>query len=210
MSSYAFTLPFAMDENSVKAIVAKRQLIQKRTGGKSIQGIIPEWAGQWGLIGGPSQTGESLEDTAKRTFKEQAALDLTDQDVLDNFLLENNFLSTLQTPNYQNFGVLCIFTTLKGLENLQTVLSDVIATSQSTEGTLAETQILTIPNVREKLGPTPPPPDGWNNYLITNYYGGKAPGQLNTEINTLTTSITDGAAQNNAFFATALGDKAVS
>ena len=207
MSSYAFTLPFSCINVEMNIILGKRQLIQKKEAGKTIPGIIPEWAGQWGLIGGPANTGEDGQTAAARTFKEQTGIDVSDADVQFNFMLENQSLSPLQTENYNPFNVLCIFTSQGALELLQSVIQDTLETDQVRDYTLRETQLVDVPKARTLLGPTPPPPDGWQKYLIANYFGGTQPGMLNTNQDILTAQITNSAAQDNSYFTTALSDK---
>lgn len=207
MPDYAFTLPFAVDPKAAYCLLAQRQLIQTRQGGKSVKGVIPEWAGQWALIGGPGTSGETQEETAVRTFQEQTGLNLKDSDVEANFLLGNRSTATLKTEDYQSFGVQCIFTTLAGLQLLETVIGDVVGTEQVSEGVIASASLLTMDAARGKIGPTAEPSGGWQKFLIQSYYGGKAPGQLNTEINTLTTQITERAAQDASFFTAALSSK---
>lgn len=207
MASYAFTLPFAVEKSGVQVLLGQRQLIQRTVDGKSVQGIIPEWAGQWGLIGGAANSGETPKDTAIRTFHEQTGLDMKDNDVCANFLLQNQSIITLKTPDYREFNVLCVFTNPAGIELVSSVIGDVIGTPQCSEGTLAAANTFSMNEARKKTGPTPPPTGGWQNFLIQSYYGGKAPGQLNTEINVLTNQITNNAAQDSSFFTTALSDQ---
>lgn len=206
MPSYAFTLPFGLEDNDAKIILAQRQLIQKRQGGQTIRGTIPEWAGQWGLIGGALEKNETPEAAAVRTFREQTGLGLSDRTVAENFMLQNQTLISLETASYTPFSVLCVFTTMASLDLLDSILADTVSTAQVSEGTLKQAGIFDVNAARQKLGPTPPPPEKWRSYLIQNYFGGKAPGQLNTDIDILTTQITRRAAQDNSFFTTALGD----
>lgn len=206
MTEYAFTLPFALSGGDVHIILAQRQLIQKRTGGETITGTIPEWAGQWGLIGGPLNTGESAQDACVRTFKAQTGLDLSDADVQANFTLSNRNLLSLTTADYNPFNVLGVFTTMGGLNLVQSVIADTIGTAQVDDYTLSGVEVQSVTNARKKLGPTPPPSTGWQEYLVQNYYGGKAPGQFNTDIDALTTQITTNAAQDNGYVTTALSD----
>ncbi|MCJ9429037.1 NUDIX domain-containing protein [Kordiimonas marina] len=207
MTSYAFTMPFAVDTKAAHVVLVQRQLIQKRQAGKSVKGIIPEWAGQWGLVGGPIGQNETPEAAAIRTFHEQTGLDLTDSDVGSNFLLQNRSMINLKTENYATFSVQCIFTTMAALSLLQTVITDVIGTTQVSEGTLAGAKVLSMSDARNKIGATPVPSGGWKDVVIREYFDGKSPGQLNTEIDTLTSDLTTAAAQDTSYFTTALSDK---
>jgi|GEM_PF-3199194 len=206
MPSYAFTLPFGLEDNNAKIILAQRQLIQKRVAGQNVRGTIPEWAGQWGLIGGALEENESAQAACVRTFREQTGLDLSDSTVTANFMLQNQSLINLETASYTPFSVLCVFTTMASLDLLNSILADTVSTIQVSEGTLKQVGIFDINGARQMLGAIPPPPEKWRRYLIQNYYGGKPPGQLNTEIDILTTRLTRSAAQDNSFFATALSD----
>ncbi|WP_420405589.1 hypothetical protein [Nisaea sp.] len=208
MASYVFTLPFALGDKDAEILLARRQLIQTRSGGRTIRGRIPEWAGQWGLIGDAQGKGESAEATGIRAFREQAGLDLSDRDVQSNFMLHNRSLVSAETAEYTPFNVLCIFTTRGALQLAQSVVSDALGTEQVTEATLAEVEIRTVTSARNMLGPRRPPPKGWKSFLVQNYFGGTEPGAFNTEIDELTRLIATRAAQDNSFFAAALDGKA--
>lgn len=208
MSSYAFTLPFSYIDDEVNIILGRRQLIQKKENGKLIPGTIPEWAGQWGLIGGLANSGEDPEAAAIRTFKAQTGLDLSDKDVQSNFVLDNQSVVSMETPDYTAFNVLGVFTTQGALSLLQSVIHDTIETEQVSDYTLREVQLVSAKNARKLLGATPAPSNGWRNYLVANYFNGQQPGMLNTDIDILTAQITKNAAQANTFFTTALSKTA--
>lgn len=207
MASYVFTLPFALGDEDADILIAQRQLIQTRSGGRTVKGKIPEWAGQWGLIGDAQAKGESAEATGIRAFREQTGLDLSDRDVRSNFMLHNQSMVSAETADYMPFNVLCVFTTRGALQLVQSVISDTLGTDQVTEGILAAADIRSVASARTMLGPRQPPPKGWRSFLVQNYFGGTAPGAFNTEIDELTQLITSRAAQDNSFFSTALDDK---
>lgn len=212
MSTYSFVLPFAQDENGSNVILGQRALLQTKFDGKEnrtpspLSDVIPEWAGQWGLIGGVIADSESAEAAAVRHFKAQTGLDLSDPDIQSNFLLGNQGMMTEKTEDYAPLNVLTVFTTMGGLKLLNSVLDDTIGTIQVSDGTLEKAAIYPIKDARSALGAAAAPSSGWRDYLVQQYYGGKPPGQLNTEIDVLTKTLTERAAQDNSLFTTALNE----
>ena len=204
MAGYVFVLPFAVAKKMAVVLLAERNLIVRRDAGKTVKGYIPDWAGQWGLIGTPVAENESPEAAAERAFKEQASFDLSAASVVTNFVLGNRKLVQLKTADHTQFHVLCIFTTRTALGLVADGANSVILSGQTQSGLLSQTKLFSIGQARSKLGETTPPSNGWKSYLVENYYGGKAPGQLNTEIDTLTAAITNSAKQDNDFLDTAL------
>lgn len=204
MAAYVCVLPFAIENEMATVLLGQRNLIVTREGGKTVKGFIPDWAGQWGLITSELKSGEGPEAAGERALREQASLDLSDPDVVTNFVLGNRRLVSLKTETMEPFYVLCIFTTSSALSLVNEAANSVILGHKTLSGTLSDTQTFAMDKARLKLGATQPPSGGWRDYLVTNYYGGKAPGQLNTEIDTLTSAITASAKQDFSFFSTAL------
>lgn len=212
MANYSFVLPFALGEDGAHVLLGERTLIQTKFAGRTnrtpnpLTDLVPEWAGQWTLIGGPVNTGETAQKAAVRHFQAQAGLDLSDPAVQTNFLLGNQGMVTAKTADYQPLNVLCVFTTLGGLDLLNTTLGDTIGTSQCTDGVLSKAACFPVVSARQKLGALAPPPDGWRTYVVQEYYGGKPPGQLNTDIDVITRTLTERSAQADTLFAAALDE----
>lgn len=204
MSSYTFVLPFAVENDMATVMLAERNLITSRAAGRTVTGTIPEWAGQWGLMGDVIGDGETADDAASRVLRDQASIDLTDPTVVTNFVLGNRTLVQLKTDDLTPFTVLCISTTASALGLVSAAANSVIVGGQTASDLLATTGTFAIDKARLKLGACTPPPNGWQDYLVTNYYGGTAPGQFNTDQVTLTNTLTANAKQDFSFFTTAL------
>jgi hypothetical protein len=204
MASYCCVLPFAVAEMTAYVLLARRNLIQKRENGRTIRGVIPAWAGQWGLILTEVRKGETPEVAGLRTFQEQTGVDPTDKHVEMNFVLGNKQVVKLQTDNYMAFDVLCLFTTRDALSLLAEGIQGLLNSNTPLEDTLNNVAVFPINKARQQLGAVSPPPKGWQSYLIQNYYGGVRPSQLNMEIGVLTTALSASAKQDNSFFITAL------
>ncbi|TNE61545.1 MAG: hypothetical protein EP335_15405 [Alphaproteobacteria bacterium] len=204
MPDYAFVMPFALDDTTAYILTCKRPFLQKRDKGAPVQGIVPEWAGQWGLVGGQAASGESGPDAATRLFHEQTGLNLSDADVCRNFLLGNMSFLSLETAASEPFTLCCIFTTVGGIRLLESVLHDVKGTVQASNDLIADVAALPVLDVVSRAGSAAEPPGGWSKYLVANYFGGKVPGQFNTEIDTMSRQLRQNSVQKNDFLVTAL------
>jgi ADP-ribose pyrophosphatase YjhB (NUDIX family) len=204
MASYCCVLPFAIAEMTAHVLLARRNLIQKRENSRPIRGVIPAWAGHWGLILTEVLKGETPEAAGLRAFQEQTGIDPTDQHVVMNFVLGNKQVVKLETDNYTAFDVLCLFTTSDALSLLAESIQGLLNSNTPLEDTLNSVAVFPINKARQQLGAVLPPPKGWQGYLIQNYYGGTPPSQLNMEIGVLTTALTASAKQDNSFFVSAL------
>lgn len=209
MSNYAFVLPFAMANDQAQILLAERTCIVRKKDGKAVSGtnpvdIIPEWAGQWGLIGDAVASGETPELAAERALLEQTGLDLGDADVVSNFLLANRRVVSLKTDDLTPFNVLCIFTTSTALDLIADAANSQIVGGTASTDLLQSIAVTAMDQARKKIGATTPPSSGWSGYLLKNFFGGKQPGALNTDQDLLATALTQSAQQDNAFFTTAL------
>ncbi|SMF11604.1 ADP-ribose pyrophosphatase YjhB, NUDIX family [Tistlia consotensis] len=202
--AYSFLMPYGYTLAGGQVLLAERQLIQKRVDGKTVKGVIPAWAGQWGLIGAEAASGESPSDTAIRAGREQTGIDLSDSATSQLYLAFNREVMSLKTADYTAFAVLAIFLTEASLGAMADAATKAIGAGTPSEGLLQTVSVTPVGKALQQLGATPKPPKGWQSYLIQNYYGGKVPGQFNTEIDTLTNQISKRSADDPEMFRLAL------
>ena len=204
MPSYAFVLPFAVENNMATVMLAERNLITRRTAGKTVPGTIPEWAGQWGLMSDVIGGNETTEEAAARVLRDQASIDVTDPNVVTNFVLGNRTLVQLKTDDLTPFTVQCIFTTATALGLLAQAANNAIINKKTMSDQLGAIGVFPIDKARLKLGYCPVPPKGWQDYILQNFFGGKVPGILNTDYPTLTNQISTNSKQSPQYFTAAL------
>lgn len=205
--SYTFVLPLTVDEGIPNVLLGERQMIQRLVDGRLLRGIIPKWAGQYSLIGGPVTNGESPEQTAQRVFLEQTGINLRDTQLCQNLgIVEQNLLQ-LKDSNYNLFNVLYLFISSGKLDELKARIDTAIQNAPASgikAGILLSVEKYSLPDAQIKIGPVLPPVDGWRQYLIRNYFDGIPPGRLNLEIDELTSKLAQRSSQDSSWFNLAL------
>lgn len=200
----SFVMPYGYGLDGAQVLLAQRQLIQQRVDGRNVPGVIPCWAGQWGLIGAEGASSEPPADTALRALREQTGIELADAATSRRYLAFNRALVKLQTADYTPFSVLAIFLTEAALGALAEAARRALDSEQPPQGLLQSVEVVGLAAALQRLGATAKPPNGWRSYLVQNYYGGRPPGQLNTEIDTLAGRLARRAAEDPAMFRLAL------
>lgn len=190
-----YLLCYAQGDTEPTLLLVKRQFIQTRVAGQTVQGIIPDWAGQWGFCVGQAGQGKSLAQGAYAVFNAQTGIDLADPQAAQAYGVKSASAQNLQDTNYNPVPVLYVECSAPGLASLIQAVQAKLQANAPADGVLQAAEAKRLSEAKNLVGPVLPPPDGWRNYLVQNYYGGKAPGQLNTEIDTLTTAIAKSTAQ---------------
>ncbi len=204
-SAYYFVLPYAEGEGT-QMLLAQRQLIQRRIDGKEeVYGKIPDWAGQWVLVGGKGKEEEAATEAALRLFREQTGIDLSEKQA-QTYGIEKQALQELRDKDYNPFTVLFLELSGEGLKKLKSDVRKNIDDRTVFDGVLQHADIVAGPLAPEKVGPIEPPPNGWRAFLVTNYYGGVQPGQFNTTIDILQQQITQRSKASAEWFTMAIGD----
>ena len=203
-SAYYFVLPYAEDEGT-QMLLVQRQLIQRRIAGKqAVYGQIPNWAGQWVLVGGKGEEKEPATTAALRLFREQTGINLSEQQG-ETYGVEKQVLQELRDKDYNPFTVLFLELSGEGLNKLKSDVKTNINDRTVFDGVLQNADIVAGPLAPDKIGPIEPPPNGWRAFLVTNYYEGKQPGQLDTTIDILQMQITQRSKASAEWFRIAIG-----
>lgn len=197
-------LCFAQGGAEPALLLVRRQFIQTRVGGRRVAGVIPDWAGQWGCIAGQPMSGQTIVQGAYAVFLAQTGIDLADPQTAAAYGMDATSAQDLQDANYNPVPTLYVRCTASGLASLARDIQGKLQDNQPAEGVLLEAQVKRLSEAKSLIGPVPPPPDGWRNFLIRNHWGGKAPGQLNTEIDALTATIAANTAARPTGFLLAL------
>jgi len=200
---YAFVLPYAREEDTATVLLGQHQMIQRRVAGQEVRGIIPNWAGQWVMIGGQGKSGETPQETAQRTCREQTGINLADDRVLRTYGFVKQQLVSLKDTSYNSFYVLYLLFSVRDLDAFKTVIVSALHNTPATglwDGVLQAAEVYRLPAALTQIGPVNPPRDGWRNYLVRNYYGGTEPGPFNLEIGDLTNLLTQRSAEDATWF----------
>jgi hypothetical protein len=151
MPSDCCVLPFAIAEMTAHVLLARRNLIQKREYGRTIRGVIPAWAGQWGLILKKVRKGETPEAAGLRAFQKQTGVDPTDKHVVMNFVLGNQQLVKLETDHDTPFDVLCLLPPATRSRSSRRAYRD-FSIPHPLEDTLNSLAVFPINKARQQLG----------------------------------------------------------
>jgi hypothetical protein len=187
---YTFILCLTESEHDTNLLLVQRVFIQKRVDGRAVPGVIPHWAGQWGVITASPTQSQPIITTAYDTFLSQTGLNLADRDAAKPYEILRTETKTLQDSDYNPVPVLYVRCTPRGLEALTKAVQANIEAGKPRDGVLEMVAIKRLPEATTLLKPVLRPKTGWKQYLTDNYYGGKPPGSLNLDIGTLTQRLT--------------------
>lgn len=201
-----YILCYAQGDPEVSLLLVRRQFIQTRVGGRPVAGVIPDWAGQWGGVVGQPASNQPIVQGAHAVFLAQTGIDLSDPQTTAAYGVGATSAQTLDDADDNPVPTLYVQCTAAGLASLARDVQRKLQDSPPAEGVLREVQVKRLSEAKRLVGPMPPPAAGWRNFLIRNYRDGKAPGQLNTEIDTLTATIAAHTAAPPTGFLLALGN----
>jgi len=191
--------------STVRVLLGQRQLIQRWVEGKQVQGLIPAHAGQWALFGGLAEDTQDLSQAAIQLFLNQTGIDLADPNVAARYCVSAQELKLIQDNNHNTFHAYYFTISDPGMDGLAKDTSAHINNRSVRDGVFLAVAAKEASQAERLLGPTPAPAEGgWRAYLVTNYYDGKSPGQLNTDIDTLTNQITQSSQDSDAWYRLAL------
>jgi hypothetical protein len=134
--------------------------------------FVPAWAGQWTpIVGSAPVTSTSLITLASRLFAAQTGQPLpnTSAAVVRSDLSDDQASQVVLVPM-----------SAARLERLAADAQQTLGTGSTQQGWLAEVQVMTLGEALLRIGPVPPPANGWAAYVVQQVYGGMSPGALDT------------------------------
>jgi len=173
------------DEAGTELLLVKRRLIQTWTGGRSGQPVIPEWAGQWGVVCAQPQGPEPIANTAYAAFRAQTGVALNDPTVSARYAIAATETRTLQDADYNPVSVLYVICSAEGLRVLQGDIQANIASQRVEDGVLEAVAVKRLAEAESLIRAVAPPADGWWSFVIAHCFGGNPP-RLNPPIETQT------------------------
>ncbi len=192
-------------KQEAEVLLVKRLLIQKWAGGRPSDPTIPQWAGQWGVVCAPQGKSQQIAETAYAAFLAQTGIDLNDPLVTEKYQIKTNEPKTLQDANYNPVPVLYIVCQANGMQALQADVQGNIAARKVQDGVLESAVVKRISEAKTLLGPLPPPPKGWQPYVIEHYYGGNPP-KLNPPIDAQTKTMRERSGKEPVGFRLVIGN----
>lgn len=187
VSRFHFVVPCAKSASGsaagagddLKVLLAHRNIIQWKADGKNLpRGIIPLWAGQWTLFGGEASLENAIEEAALAIFCEQTGVTL--EKAGKEFPVESFQVKQFRDPdNYTLFMVVYAEMKEDTLDKLAAQVEKNIDDRVPESGLLLDTKVVSGKEALAMFHPTKPPKDGWQRFLMLNYYSGRSPGVLN-------------------------------
>lgn len=187
-------------QNVTTLLIAKRKAIQAAppASGKP-QCSVPEWACQWGLFGGNSNSVGILVDAVKMPDTQalaqirQAAFALfeTQTGISEHALTDtyNGAIQTLNVLSMSGGGFLAVLPVFLPLANdlgwLQREINGRLDAGTVPRYELDRVWIATKSTALPLFSTVTPPENQWTDTIIRDCFGGKTPGQLNTDIDLL-------------------------
>src|SRR5262249_46653152 len=152
----AFVLPYAPEVDTAKVLLGQRQMIQRRVAGQEVRGIIPDWAGQWVMIGGQGKSGETPQETAQRTLREQTGINLADDQVVSTYKVVKQPLVALKDTSYNPFYVLYLVFSGGDLDAFKSAIVSALHNTPATglwDGVLQAAEVYRLPAALTQVGP---------------------------------------------------------
>ncbi|MDJ0892478.1 MAG: hypothetical protein QNK18_14970 [Gammaproteobacteria bacterium] len=172
---YTYVVLHTKGEHGAEVLVVKRRLIQRWTDGRPSNPVIPQWAGQWGVICAQAEKPEPTQEIAYAAFLAQTGVNLSDSTVAKKYQITATEAKTLQDADYNPVPVFYIACQPTGMQALRKYIQSNIEAQEIQNGVLETTAVKRVSEAETLIGPVAPPPRGWKKFVIAHYYGGKPP-----------------------------------
>jgi hypothetical protein len=168
-------------EERVEVLLVKRHLIQTRVDGRSHRSIIPNWAGQWGVIAARPLVSQSMEQTVQGAVLAQTGVDLSDPASAERYRIIGAQPHTLTDANNKTFAALFLTFLPEGLQAFAADAADRIGAGKVRDGVIDRLEIEPVAQALALLGPCAQPPEGWAGFVSSNRLRNREPGSLRSE-----------------------------
>lgn len=167
-SNYVFALPHTAVEDRVEVLLVKRHLVQTLQEGRAHQGIIPNWAGQWGLIAARPLVSQSLEETVQGAVLAQTGIDLSDPASAARYQIVGAEPHTLTDTDNKPVPILFLTFLPEGLRAFAADTVEHLASGKVRDGAIDTLEIKPVSHALTLIEPCAPPPEGWAGFLGIN------------------------------------------
>lgn len=194
VNNYIFVLPHTVIQDSVEVLLVKRHLIQTLVDGRAHRGIIPNWAGQWGLIAARPLVSQSMEETAQGAVLAQTGIDLSDPASTERYRIVSAEPHTLTDADNKPIGVLFLTFLPEGLQAFTADAMNHVAAKKIRDGVIDTLEIQPVSTALTLIGPCSPPPEGWAEYASARRPRSHGLGPMGSGSTTLASQLTERAA----------------
>jgi hypothetical protein len=180
-------------------------MLQTRVKSKKVRGQVPDHAGQWAVVEGEAPDAMAADAAAFQLFRASTGIDLGDPEVTAKYGLEAPRIEKLKDANYTPFTVFYLEAGRAGLEALAGDIEGNINTPANlVDGIYAEADALRLSQALARIGPIPPPQDGWAKFIQQTYYAGAGIGALDRTFPALVSQIAQRSRMSGELYAIAL------
>ncbi|MGD9164287.1 MAG: hypothetical protein PVF13_05960 [Chromatiales bacterium] len=164
-SSYIFTLPHTVIQERVEVLLVRRQLIQTLVNGRPHRGVIPNWAGQWGLIAARPLVSQSMEQTVQGAVLAQTGIDLSAPVSAERYRIVGSQPHTLMGRGNKPVAVLFLTFLPEGLRAFAADAAEHIGDGKVHDGVIDTLEIEPVSRALTLIGPREQPPEGWVEFI---------------------------------------------
>jgi hypothetical protein len=193
-NQYVFALPHTAVDDRVKVLLVKRHLIQTQLDGRAHNGVIPNWAGQWGLIAARPLVSQSVEQTVQGAVLAQTGIDLSDPASAARYQIVSAEPRTLTDTNEMPMSVLFLTFMPEGLQTFADDAATHVAAGKVRDGAIDTLEIMPVSSALTLTGPCPQPPDGWAGLISASRLRNRSLVPLGSGITALTRQLAERAA----------------
>jgi hypothetical protein len=160
-----FAVPHTATEDAIEVLLVKRHLVQARVDGQLHRGVVPNWAGQWGLIAARPLVSQSMETTVQGAVLAQTGIDLSDPASAERYRIVGAEPQTLKDGDDKPVSVLFLTFLPEGLHAFAADAEESLATGKVRDGVIDTLEIKPLASALSLVAPCHPPPAGWAGLL---------------------------------------------
>ena len=176
--NYVFALLHTVAQQQIEVLLVRRHLIQTLVDERSHRGLIPNWAGQWGVIAARPLVSQSMEETVQGAILAQTGIDLSDPASAERYRIVNAQPRTLTCVDNKAIDVLYLTFMPEGLRAFMDDAANHIAARKVRDGVIDALEIVPISQALTLIEPCAPPPEGWSEFVSNNRSRSRGPSPL--------------------------------
>ena len=191
VSNYVFALLHTVNQEGIEVLLVKRHLIQTLVDGRTHRGVVPNWAGQWGLIAARPLVSQSMEETVQGAVLAQTGVDLSDPASAERYRIVSAEPRTLTGDDDKPITVLFLTFMPEGLRIFTADATDRVAAGKVRDGAIAALEIEPVSRALTRIAPPVPPPEGWAGLVSSRHARGHEFGFLGSGGAVLTSQLVE-------------------
>jgi hypothetical protein len=165
-------------QERLEVLLVKRQLIQTLVNGRSHRGVIPNWAGQWGLIAARPLVSQTIEETVQGAVLAQTGIDLSAPNSAERYQIVGAQPHTLTDQDNNPVTVLFLTFLPDGLNSFAADAAERIGAKKVCDGVIDTLEIKPILQAQALIGPCEQPPEGWADFINSSSLPSSGPWSL--------------------------------